>query len=314
LDVLLFHVTLALLLFFLVNWIGKYAIDFGYSSTTLFEEPNESIALNFFLRALSPAVYLIALSVVAVSLGFPDLRLEIYWVAVYYYAIRAIVIFVLNRQIHISWLRYMLHAAVGIMMALVAYFYLILPNLSLLPELEQAGNELWLALIAFLYAVANKINLPEGPGAKRRNAFIKLHYENARQKFGTQIDSKIKDDLLKLITYSILVYEDYARPKTFRYLERLIFWKEKRTTGIMQVSSRSTLSDEQSVEEGTNILLDSWKKHKRSKKEIYEKVDATIADYNRDDAYVSKVNQVLEILANRVEPKFKRAYLSMWPE
>jgi hypothetical protein len=314
LYILFFHIALALLLFFLVNWIGKYAIDFGYSSTTLFEEPNESIVLNFFLRAFSPAVYLVALSAVAVALGFPSLRLEIYWVAIYYYIIRAIVIFVLNRQMLVSWPRYLLHALVGITLAIVAYFYLILPNLSLLPQLEQAGNELWLAIFAFLYAVANKIYLPEGPGAKRRNAFIRQHYENALQNFGDQIDKKIKDDLLKLITYSILVYEDYARPKTFRFLERLVFWKEKRTTGIMQVTSRSALSDEQSVEEGTDVLLASWKIHKRSKKEVYEKVDATIADYNRDDDYVSKVTQVMEILGNRVEPKFKRSYLSMWPE
>jgi hypothetical protein len=265
-------------------------------------------------QALSPAVYLIVLSAAAVALELPALRLEIFWVAIYYYIIRAIIIFILNRQTLVSWLRYVLHATAGIVITLIAYFYLILPNLSLLPELDQAGNELWLAIIAFLYAVANKISLPEGPGAKRRNAFIKQHYENAHQNFGNQIDKKINDDLLKLIAYSILVYEDYARPKTFRYLERLVFWKEKRTTGIMQVTSRSALSDEQSIDEGTNILLTSWKSHKRSKKETYEKVNATIADYNRDDDYVSKVSQVMEILANRVEPKFKRAYLSIWPE
>jgi hypothetical protein len=73
-----FHLALALALFFLVNWIGKHAVDFGYTSTTLFEEPNESIALNFFIRAMSPAVFIIALSAVAVSTGYVELRLGIF--------------------------------------------------------------------------------------------------------------------------------------------------------------------------------------------------------------------------------------------
>ena len=313
-DILIFHVVLAAILFFLVNWIGKYAIDFGYSSTTLFEDPNESIVLNFFLRALSPAVYLIALASVAVAIGHPDLRLDIYWVAIYYYIVRAIVIFVLNRQLLISWFRYLLHASAGVLLAILAYDYLILPNLSLLPDFSQAGNELWLAILGFLYAVANKIYLPEGPGAKRRNAFIRKHYQESVKKFGDQIDKKINDDLLKLITYSILVYEDYARPKSFRFLERLAFWKEQRTTGIMQVTSASALTDQQSIESGIDKLLTAWKTIKRPKKRLREKVDATIADYNKDDDYVIKVNNVMEILANRVEPKFKPAFQSVYPE
>lgn len=82
----LVHLALALALFFLVNWIGEHAVDFGYTSTTLFEEPNESIALNFFVRAMSPAVFIIALSAVAVSVGYPDLRIGIFRIAIYYYA------------------------------------------------------------------------------------------------------------------------------------------------------------------------------------------------------------------------------------
>jgi hypothetical protein len=314
LDIFLFHVALAFILFFLVNWIGKYAIDFGYSSTTLFEDPKDSIILNFFLRALSPAVYLIALSAAAVAIGHPDLRLDIYCVAIYYYILRAIVIFALNRQLLVSWFRYILHAAAGVLLAVLAYDYLILPNLSLLPDFNQAGNELWLAIVGFLYAVANKIYLPEGPGAKRRNTFIRKHYEEAHKKFGNQIDVKIKDDLLKLIAYSIIIYENYARPKSFRFLERLAFWKENRTTGIMQVTSQLALTDEQSIEAGIERLLNSWKTIKRPKKRLYEKVNATIAAYNRDDDYVEKVNQVMEILAKRVEPKFELAYQSIYPE
>lgn len=306
------HIALAVLLFFLVNWIGKHAIDFGYVSTSLFEEPNESLALNFFIRALSPAVFIILFSSVVVAVEQPELRLGIFMVVPYYYVVRAGVILLFNRHRLESWPRYIGHAAFGILAAKMAYDYLILPNRSLLPDLETAGNELWLALLAFLYAVVNKISTSGGHGARRRNAFVNDHYKEARIRFGAQIDAKISDDLLKLIVYSVLVYEDYCRPPAIRTLERLAFWKTRRTTGIMQVSSNDVLSDIESVNRGVVILLESWEKY--AAKETWSRVRMSISDYNRDDDYIFRVEEVMEILAKRAEPRFKAAYEEIWDD
>jgi hypothetical protein len=306
------HAGLAIILFFCVNWIGRHAVDFGYSSTTLFEEPNESVALNFFIRALSPAVFIIIVSTICVALDKPDFRLEIVMVAPYYYIIRAVVIFLLNRQRLISWPRYVGHAFVGIVAAQLAYKYLILPNRSLIPDLEAAGNELWLAMLAFLYAVANKIPLSGGPGDRRRNAFVNTHYASARRQFGKLIDSKIDDEVLKLIAYAVLVYEDYCRPPAIRALERLAIWKEMRTTGIMQVSAQSALTDEESVVRGLDMLVASWSQH--GDEEIWGRVRSTIVDYNKDDGYFNRVDEVMKIVSYRVDKRFKKAYDSIWGE
>jgi hypothetical protein len=307
------HLALAAVLFLCVNWIGKHAVDFGYSSTTLFEEPNESIALNFFLRACSPAVFLIAVAAGLEVLSLSELRFNLYFVALYYYLLRAVAILVVNRQGLISWTRYTLHATAGIAIAYFAYVKLIVPNQSLLPNFEQAGNELWLAIAAFLYAVANKVALPTGPGARRRNAFIAAHYAEARNKFGSIVDGKVKNDALKLVTYSILIYEDYARPKAIRFIERLMWWKKSKTTGIMQVKSEKSLTDEQSVKEGIEILLKSWKKKRPPETELFDRVRGSIVDYNKDSDYASKVLEVMEILAKRVDTKFKSTYEKIYP-
>jgi hypothetical protein len=306
------HVVLAIALFFLVNWIGKHAVDFGYISTTLFEEPNESVALNFFIRALSPAVFIILVSVGFVAVGEPAYRLGIVMVAPYYYVVRAAIIFLLNRHRLVSWPRYVGHAVFGIGAAALAYRYLILPNRSLIPNLETAGNELWLAMLAFLYAVANKIPLSSGPGARRRNAFVTTHYVMARRDFGEIISSKIKDDLLKLLAYSVLVYEDYCRPPAIRAVERIAWWKQVRTTGIMQVSWEGALTDEESVNKGLDILLASWERY--SHEETWLRVRSTIADYNKDEDYIGRVFEVMEILVARTEPAFKSAYDRIYSE
>lgn len=306
------HVALAVMLFFLINWIGKHAVDFGYISTTLFEEPNESVALNFFIRALSPAVFIIIVSSAAVAFDRPDFRLGIFMVVPYYYLVRAGVIFLFNRHRLISWSRYILHALFGIAIAGLAYRYLIVPNRSLIPDLETAGNELWLALLAFLYAVANKVPLSGGPGARRRNAFVNIHYTAACRLFGGTIDAKVADNLLKLVAYSVLVYEDYCRPPAIRTLERLAWWKKRRTTGIMQVSAVEALTDDESVNRGLHILLTSWENHSGENK--WSQVRSTISDYNKDEDYIGRVQEVMEILAERADPSFKAAYDSIWAE
>lgn len=308
---LVLHFTLALVLFFLVNWIGKHAIEFGYASASLFEEPNESVALNFFIRTLSPAVFIILVSSAAVAADRPELRIGILNVVIYYYLVRAIIIFVLNRHRLVSWPKYIVHSILGIVFAELAYNHLILPNRSLLPDLETAGNELWLALLAFLYAVANKISLSGGPRARRRNNFVNLHYVAARARFGSQIDSKISDEVLRLMAYAILVYEDYCRPPAVRTLERMAVWKKKRTTGIMQVAAKDVLSDDESVSRGLDILLESWEKNS-SKEGVWSQVRASISDYNKDEDYIQRVFEVMRILAKRVEPSFEAAYDSIW--
>ena len=305
------HVALALLLFFLVNWIGKHAIDFGYVSTSLFEEPNESVALNFFIRALSPAVFIILVSSAAVAVDRPELRLGIINVVPFYYVLRAVVILLFNRHRLISWPRYIGHSIFGIAFAALAYNYLILPNRSLIPDLETAGNELWLALLAFLYTVANKITLSGGPGARRRNTFVNSHYVAARARFGEQIDSKVSDELIKLVAYSVLVYEDHCRPPAIRTLERLAVWKKRRTTGIMQVAADKALTDVESVNRGLDILLASWEKHS-SEECLWSRVRLSISDYNTDEDYIERVQEVMEILAKRADPSFRAAYDSIW--
>jgi hypothetical protein len=304
-----YHFALALALFFLTNWLGKHAVDFGYSSTTLFEDTTESVALNFFVRALSPAVFIVIVAAIVVAAGIPEWRLGLYWVSVYTYAIRAIAIFLLNRHLLVSWPRFFVHATSGISLALVAYSYLILPGRSLLPDLETAGNELWLAIIAFLYAIANRVILSNVPTAKRQNAFIKEHYNYAKRRFGGIIESRIPDPALQLITYSILVLEDFSRPPFVRKLERLLWFKKNKSTGIMQVRSLKPLTDTQSVELGVSKLISSWNKHVSEEPEdLFRRMRETVADYNRDEDYVYRVETVLEIIVKRVDNRFTDAF------
>jgi hypothetical protein len=295
------HVALALMLFFAVNWVGEQASEFGYSSTTLFEDPKESLALNFLVRALSPAVFMVALSAIAVAAGYPDLRIGIYWIAINYYTFRFLYIILSNMQRLVSWPRFLFHSAAGLAAAWVAYQALVLPNRSLLPNLDTAGNELWLAIFAFLYAAANKVTTSGGPGHRGRNAFIKTNYENLERQYGDIISKRISDTNLQLIAYAILIYEDYCRPRPIRFLERLLFWKKNRTTGIMQFACSEPLTDLRSVQLGVDKLSSAGEAH-ADKGNFWCRSRATIRDYNMDENYINRVFEVMDILAKRGPP------------
>lgn len=305
-------IALALLLFLIVNWIGRHAVSFGYHSTTLFEDPNESVALNFLIRTLPPAVCMVLLSAGEVASDNADLRLQSYWVAIYYYVIRAAYFPIFGLHLLINWRRFAVHCAIGLRAAWAAFNFLILPQKSLLPDLETAGNELWLAMLIFVYAVGNNVVVADSDNWARRNSYVGHSFQSAEHNYGRIVDEKLSDDLLKLVTYAVIVYEGYCRPPVVRILERVSPWTPGRTTGIMQVSSDRPLPDEESVELGVEILRASWLAHQHQ--ETWDKVRSVIADYNRDDSYVYKVLDVMEIIAKRIEPRFLAAHSNMWEQ
>lgn len=306
------YLLLAIGLFLAVNWVGRHATSFGYASTTLFEDPNESIALNLFIRTIPPAVLMVLLSAIAVSSGHEQLRLGSYWIVLYYYIIRAAYLLIFNMHRLVSWPRFALHASIGITTAWAAYHYLIIPKNSLLPDLETAGNELWLAIFMFLYVITNNVSLSDNHSVRRRNSHIESSYIKARKFYGKIIDGETTDDRIKLMAYAIIIYEDYCRPAAVRMLERLCIWKDNRTTGVMQVSSAKSLSDEESVKLGTEKLIVSWRIHQGP--HSWWRVRSVIGDYNKDDTYVSNVCEVMRVLARRIEPGFADAYESIFEE
>jgi hypothetical protein len=302
--------SFALLLFVLINWIGRHAVSFGYSSTTLFTDANESVALNFLFRTLPPAVLMILLSAIAVGSGNDDLRLQIYWIAPYYYALRATYYLLFNLHRLINWPRFIFHTAIGLLLAWAAFQYLILPKKSLLPDLETAGNELWLLLLIFVFSVGNNIVLPDSKGASRRNSFILRSYSNARRMYGSRIEEQMHRDELQLIAYAIIVYEGFCRPPTVRVIERFCFWKGAKTTGVMQVFSKRPLTDEESVALGIEKLNEAWRQHWSAN--VYSRARSVIADYNRDQDYIHNIMEIMEIIAKRVDARFESAYKNIW--
>jgi hypothetical protein len=293
----------ALALFLLVNWIGKHSESFGYRSVTLFEDVEEPVAFNFLIRVIPPSIIIVALSALFIHLKIEQYRFGIYWISIFYYAIRASYNLIFDLWRLINWGRFFVESSLGISMSIYVYKYMVIPKLSLLPDLQTAGNEIWFAIAIFIYAVANNVRLENVSRIRRKNGYIKTKYKSISDAYGGHIKKEVTNRNLQLTIYAIILYEDYCRPRFVRFAERLIFWKDAKTTGIMQVNNKNNLSDFESVKRGVAKILNSWNSLERQSES--RRIRQVIAEFNRDDDYVSRVYDIMKLISKRADRSFE---------
>lgn len=79
----IFLITLGIILFFTVNFIGKYSKGFGYAEIKFDIHSDELVGFNFILRILTPVVFTILVSSVIFYFKYDCLVTNIYLLVVY---------------------------------------------------------------------------------------------------------------------------------------------------------------------------------------------------------------------------------------
>lgn len=310
------QISAAITLFFVINWLGERTSNLGYQSISLFESRNESIALNFIIRTFSPTVTMIVISALLISYAEKYYTNNIYLLSVYYFLLRVAYIFLFGKFYLVRWSKVVFQSAVGVLIAFWAYKELVVPGKPLIPDMTTIGNELWVVIAAFIYTAVNGIETSSAPSARRKNRYIAIRYDEFRKAYGELIYDKFSNKLLELTIFSIMIYEDYNRPKFVRFFERTIFSHISKSTGLMQISSDSILSDYESVELAISQLSESFKKESSLKKDEdpYYIIRRVIRNYNKDSDYISDVLSVMEVMAKRIDESYKDSYDSLFSE
>jgi hypothetical protein len=306
-EVILTQLALGILLFFIINWIGKQSYSIGYMEISMFVKVEEAPALNFLMRVLSPIVYIIIISAILYYFKLDKFVTNIYYINIYYIIIRLLFNLVSNRWVLLNWYQQSLYWITIITISYFAYEKIIKVKTNVLPDFTTIANELWIIIIIFLYQVTNNIKVSEDSGNKRKSQYLISRYKHFNRKYGNIINNKCKNNILEAIVYSVLIYEDFNRPKVIRYIENI---KQRvsgksHTLGVMQVLSQKVISDEESVIKGTDKIINAYHKYVQHIKQCNEDFSdysayATILnDYNRGVNYRTEVptliNEILEI-------------------
>ena len=276
---------------------------------SIFVRSDEAPALNFVLRVLTPIVYLIIVSTILYKFRLDRFVIDIYMVNIYYIVFRFIINIITNRARLLNMSRQFVYWISIIVLSYITYKYLIQVKKNVIPDFTTIANELWIIMAIFVYQLFNKIQLSNDQTQIRKDKFLDYKYSYFNRKYEKLISEKLVNEKLQALAYSILIYEDFNRPRILRIMEYISFFitRKPHTLGVMQYRSKKYIGDNESVLLGISKLLDdyclTYDEHKgMATSRYYERYNFLpdlIAKYNGGTKYKDGILELYEIILDK---------------
>lgn len=195
----------------------------------------------------------------------------------------------------------------------------------------------------FIFNIINKIELPEAKKKERISKYIAIKYKNFISLYDECVQSNLEDGLeniykkvdiiekwdinnnyfrinnlnfLRLVIYSIMIFEDFNRPKNARVIENFLAKHSSReiTLGIMQVKTDKLITDEQSISLGINKIINSFYRYlvdyiKLDYNYSEDCIDLILEDYNLGEEYSGSVKNICDILSIKI---YQKDFIDIW--
>lgn len=166
---------------------------------------------------------------------------------------------------------------------------------------EQLKFLLWVFIILFFYHFFRKKEdlsitkeiVQKGMDLGNKKQYIVSQYVKMRQKYGKYIQSKGD---MRLLIYSLMIYENYKRPSFFRRLDyfRYQFDHIPKKQGIMQIETKKILSDVESIEM-VEKKLEKLQDKKKTKKNVVEVFDL-LKSYGKKKEEIEQIDAIYQVL------------------
>jgi hypothetical protein len=204
----------------------------------------------------------------------------------------------------LNWYRQSIYWAAILIISFVTYEKLIKVKTNILPDFSTIANELWIIILIFLFQITNNIRLSKSGTERRKLNYLKVRFKKLKNKFGEVIQDITKNQILEALTYSIIIYEDFNRPRVIRVLENISFkiTKKPHTLGIMQVLSSKLLTDHESVLLGTKKVVKAYSAYVKEVKNNqtyyseYLAFDFIVSKYNGGESYNHEIYRLFSTI------------------
>jgi hypothetical protein len=104
-DIFVVHAALAIVMFCVLNWVGKLAQPSGYLTLDLLLKRDEAPAFNFVFRVLGPVVFVIFAACVLYWAGLDRYVRDIWLVILYSFVFRLLFNLSFGRVLLLNWQR-----------------------------------------------------------------------------------------------------------------------------------------------------------------------------------------------------------------
>jgi hypothetical protein len=328
-DVFCVQIALALLLFLTLNWIGRHSAFTGYTTLNAFIQRDGAPFFNLLFRILGPVVFIVLAASLLYAIGFDRYVNKIWLVILYYYISRFLFVLGFSRLSLVNWGRELFQWIASTGLGLLVYVSIVKYKSNLLPEPNELKNQFWILLMMFLYASLNNIRLDQGSTVKRKTNYLRKIYLDNKNHYEIIISSSATDPLSESIIYSILIYEQFNRPKLIRILEHIVYPWGSKSLGPMQVTVNHRVSDNESVQLGIERIMTLYKdallsgqqkallKNKsfdplNNPSHLNYVVYIVASGYNKDDNYLSGIREMHSMVIEYLYPnlKFKQTHWS----
>jgi hypothetical protein len=252
----LVHLSLALALVLITNWIGRHSQGYGYVQLSVYGKAEDEPSFNFTYRLIAPQVFLILFATAVSAIPAPSLLTGAWHITLYYFCVRWLLNIGMGRARLQNWLGQLTLAASAIGISYWLSTKVLSTPEKVLPAPEDLITEIWVVVILFLYQTITSLPLSRGGSAARQKAFLASKYAHFKGKYHGEIRAEAQDPWVEALAYSILILEDFNRPYLGRLVERWVLFPLglAKTLGPMQVATTSPLSDAESVRAGTRLV------------------------------------------------------------
>lgn len=287
----------AVVLLIIMDFLGKRSIDKGYQYN-IFNKNEGGLMFNYLFRVLGPNIYLFILVSIIQKLNINFLTnnivIDCYFIVIYYYILKIFIKIIFGRLLFISFndiLAYIL----GSLLAIFVYHGIIIKVDVIIPDFSNLINELWIAILIYLYNIINKLSF-FNYRYNNNNEYILGKYSKFIKKYDKIFNEKKCSSSFKKLLYSIMIVEDYNRPCIVRFIENII---NSKTKGIMQVNHKGKLTDKESIKLAIDLVENIDKKitlNNTNNTEFEFRIFDIALEYNPDYQYAESVTYTYNVL------------------
>lgn len=287
-----------------------------------FNKNETTSGFNIIYNMFLPNLYMLIINEFFLGFKFSH---YMYYIVIGYLLIRYLVIGLFLGRIRLLNVKYELTLVfLTLTVTYIAFSQFISKNISFFIPIEEFRNELFLLIILFLYSIfknriMNYFNSRENTSNRKKyiiyqfNKFYKKYNKHIQYEFEFIVSQKninnyIVKNKKKLITilYSIMIYENYSRPKLFRFIENILYKNSTKihSTGIMQTQNYRINNDFESITIATRKIIDySLKQNNDDSSLNRTQILQIVNNYNISDdfEYGHEVLYIYSILEQETE-------------
>lgn len=238
--------------------MGKLSIASGYYHISFIQGAEDAPLFNVVFRVLAPTVFLVLTATFFYANGFEE-SLQTFWlVTVYYFLLRWAYNLLMERNALLNWPKQIVTATLGISLSYFATRHILTDREVLLPSGRGLSDQLWIVIIGFIYFTATRITWPLiGSSAQERKAeYLRHQFDLAQKRFARVIVSSASSRAAEALSYSVLLYESFNRPRLYQAVEKSVLFPIgiANSLGPMQVPTPVRLDDRDLVRLGVEKL------------------------------------------------------------